>query len=685
MNRRAPFLACAIIAVAACTVTVVPPPQGPAPQPAPVVVQTPSPAPPVQQAPPPPPVVAMPDPPTRVGRLAFVLGMVSFRPAETEEWSPAEPNWPVTSGDRVWTDADSRAEVDAGAVVLRVGPQSELDVVELDDRTLQVRLPQGALTERIVYGEDGEEHEIDAPNAAVSMRRPGVYRVDVSPDGMTTTVTVWGGEATVSEAGSSFVVNARQTATVMGGGDAPTFRLADAVPPDAFDRWGMERDAERDRLAAGPQYVPVGIPGAGDLGAYGRWEVDPALGPVWYPTTVAPGWAPYRTGHWAYVHPWGWTWVDTAPWGYAPYHYGRWAYRNGAWGWCPGRATGGAPAYAPALVQFVNAPAPNAPTVAWVPLGPGEAYQPAYGVSPAYRARFNPEGPAIVGYRNQGVPSGVTVVQQQAFANQQRVEQHLVATTVKVTGVIAGAPAVQPVRIVPVSRAVLPPPAIMTRAVVAVHQPAAERHDLVLIHPGVRAAAPALTAPTPASVQAPARPTTEAVAVKPAITSAPTAAAAPVIKPVATAPAPVVKPVATAPAPVIKPAATAPAPVTTPAPKPAMEPVAAKPVEAKAVEAKPAEEPKPVVTEAPAMPARLTPMQSGRVWKAGQVSPALEADYQRKKEELDQRHRSEIEHPKEGESTTERDARHEQEQRELEAAFEKAKAAGATSIPNGAP
>jgi hypothetical protein len=115
-----------------------------------------------------------------------------------------------------------------------------------------------------------------------------------------------------------------------------------------------------------------------------------------------------------------------------------------------------------------------------------------------------------------------------------------------------------------------------------------------------------------------------------------------------------------------------------------MEPVAAKPVEAKAVEAKPAEEPKPV-TEAPAMPARLTPMQSGRVWKAGQVSPALEADYQRKKEELDQRHHSEIEHPKEGESTTERDARHEQEQRDLDAAFEKAKAAGATSIPNGAP
>jgi len=684
MNIRAALLACTIVAVAACTVTVVPPPQGPAPQPAPVVVQqAPPPAPPVQQAPPPPPVVAMPDPPTRVGRLAFMLGMVSFRPAETDEWSPAEPNWPVTSGDRVWTDADSRAEVDAGAVVLRVGPQSEIDVVQLDDRTVQVRLPQGALTERVVYGEydeNGEEHEIDAPNAAVSMHRPGVYRVDVSPDGMTTTVTVWGGEATVSEAGSSFVVNARQTATVMGSGDAPTFRLADAVPPDAFDRWGMERDAERDRLAAGPQYVPVGMPGAGDLGAYGRWEIDPALGPVWYPTTVAPGWAPYRTGHWAYVHPWGWTWVDTAPWGYAPYHYGRWAYRNGAWGWCPGRATGGAPAYAPALVQFVNAPAPNAPTVAWVPLGPGEAYQPANGVSPEYRARFNPEGPAIVGYRNQGVPSGVTVVQQQAFANQQRVEQHLVATSVKVTGVITGAPSVQPVRILPVSRAVLPPPAIIARPVVAVHQPPAERHDLVIIHPDVRAATPARTAITPVSVQTPPKPTPQPVAAKPMVPvqAPPKPAAEPVAaKPIVAVQAP--------PKPAAEPVAAKPMVAVQAPPKPATEPVAARPVEPKPVEPKPAEEAKPAATEPAVAPARLTPMQSSRVWRAGQVSPALEADYERKKSELDQRHRSEIEHPKEGESATERDARHEQDKRDLDAAFEKAKTAGATAIPNGAP
>jgi len=74
-------------------------------------------------------------------------------------------------------------------------------------------------------------------------------------------------------------------------------------------------------------------------------------------------------------------------------------------------------------------------------------------------------------------------------------------------------------------------------------------------------------------------------------------------------------------------------------------------------------------------------MSNGKAWKAGQVSPALEADYERRKTELDERQRSEKEHPKEGENAAERDARHEQEKHDLDAAFERAKASGATSIP----
>ena len=54
------------------------------------------------------------------------------------------------------------------------------------------------------------------------------------------------------------------------------------------------------------------------------------------PTNVASGWAPYHDGHWAWIAPWGWTWVDDAPWGFAPYHYGSWVTIGNRWSWVPG-------------------------------------------------------------------------------------------------------------------------------------------------------------------------------------------------------------------------------------------------------------------------------------------------------------------------------------------------------------
>ncbi len=68
---------------------------------------------------------------------------------------------------------------------------------------------------------------------------------------------------------------------------------------------------------------------------------------------VPAGWAPYRNGHWAWIDPWGWTWVDDAPWGFAPFHYGRWTVVDDRWGWVPGPVRQRA-VYAPALVAFIG-------------------------------------------------------------------------------------------------------------------------------------------------------------------------------------------------------------------------------------------------------------------------------------------------------------------------------------------
>src|SRR5512137_2519179 len=61
------------------------------------------------------------DPPSRVARLSYVEGAVSFQPAGIEDWTAAERNRPLTTGDRLWTDQQSVAELDLGDAVLRLG------------------------------------------------------------------------------------------------------------------------------------------------------------------------------------------------------------------------------------------------------------------------------------------------------------------------------------------------------------------------------------------------------------------------------------------------------------------------------------------------------------------------------------------------------------------------------------
>ncbi|MCK6500160.1 MAG: hypothetical protein L6Q38_11860, partial [Nitrospira sp.] len=117
---------------------------------------------------------------------------------------------------------------------------------------------------------------------------------------------------------------------------------------------------------------------------HGSWRNTSEFGPAWFPQSMPTGWAPYRWGHWAWIAPWGWTWIDQSPWGFAPFHYGRWALIGGYWAWLPGAYTA-RPVYAPALVAWLGQPGwsvsfsfGSAPVVGWFPLGPREIYYPHY-------------------------------------------------------------------------------------------------------------------------------------------------------------------------------------------------------------------------------------------------------------------------------------------------------------------
>jgi len=364
------------------------------------------------------------DPPARVARLAYLNGQVSFQPAGIDDWSAAALNYPLTTGDHLYADQGSSAEIRIGPNALRVAHQTNVGFLNLDDRTVQIRLTEGSINLRVRGLSDQDVWEIDTPNGAISLLRSGEYRIDTDPNRNATMVTVRGGEAEVTANGQSFPVHARQTGFFTGDGQQQSIQAAN--PPDEFDRFSEDRDRLEDQ-APPPRYVSENMIGYEDLDQNGTWQAQSEYGPIWRPR-VRVGWSPYHDGHWAFREPWGWTWIDDAPWGFAPFHYGRWAYVGGGWGWCPGPVLVARPVYAPALVAFVGG---GGSGVGWFPLGPREIYAPAYHVSPDYVRRVNFTNVREINnttinnivvnrnvtnfYVNQNAPGAISAVSRQDF------------------------------------------------------------------------------------------------------------------------------------------------------------------------------------------------------------------------------------------------------------------------------
>ncbi len=431
---------------------------------------------------------AQDDPPGRVGRVVDAQGGVSWYDHEEGQWAPTSRNRPLTTGDRLSTAPNGRAELRVGSTVLRLAANTELEVLRLDDERMRFQLHSGTVAVRVRSRDIADELELVTAEARLQPLRAGHYRLDRTDD--TTQVGAWRGTLRVEDARGLLVDSGQRLELWREGGErrdrrnerdpresrdpqlAPTGELRTSwqrLPDDAFSAWAQRED-QQDERSASSRYVSPEMTGAEDLDRHGRWEQHPDHGPMWVPFEVTAGWAPYRSGRWAWVRPWGWTWVDEARWGFAPFHYGRWVSWRGRWGWCPGGYVA-RPVFAPALVAWVGGPRVSVgisvgmPGVAWVPLAPREAYVPYYRHSPVYIDRVNvnpvfnrggehgrgrdhsndpnrdqnrdpgaprpvPTGPVM--YSNQGVPGAVTVVPQDVLVR-------------RAPGAAGGAPVASPV------------------------------------------------------------------------------------------------------------------------------------------------------------------------------------------------------------------------------------------------
>lgn len=360
------------------------------------------------------------DPPALVGRVALAQGPVGVS-MDGGEAMAAQINWPVTSGEMISTARGGRTELQVGGAFIRLDGDSALEVVQLDDGNLRLHLHYGSANIRIVDPGMLAGFELTTPEGRVTLQEPGRVRVDAERVADTSSVTVIEGAARVEGGGANLLLRTGKRADIRDD-DVRTF----AAGRDEFDDWSLARD-RADDAAITTQYVSPDMTGYADLDRYGNWQSDPDYGELWFPSSVAAGWAPYSDGSWVWIDPWGWTWVDNAPWGYAPFHYGRWVFVHNRWGWVPGHRERH-PVWSPALVGWVGGDnwrfdRNNRPMAGrgWYPLTPHDRYVPSYHVGDDRLRRLNrdvrPDS-----RRGNEERRGLTVVPQDQFGQRGRVQ-----------------------------------------------------------------------------------------------------------------------------------------------------------------------------------------------------------------------------------------------------------------------
>jgi len=466
-------------------------------------------------------------------RLSYSDGEVSFWRPGAQDWAPAQINTPLVPGDELYAGERSHLELQVGSrAYVRASGDTQVGVVNQDPDFLQLKVTDGTVSVDLRSLDSGSVVEVDTPQAALTIERPGYYRVDVSQD-RTSFITRRGGRATVTPAGGQAVTLAASEEMVLDGVTTPTIQSYVAPQLDSWDRWNYAR-SEHLLDAVSARYVPPGVYGTEALDQYGNWREVATYGPVWVPQAVAPDWVPYSTGRWIADPTYGWTWVDTAPWGWAPYHYGRWVFVDGFWAWAPGPMVRRA-VYAPALVAFFGGPgvrvAVGSPFVSWVALGWGEPVVPWWGRSSFVGRPWwgGWGGPRVVNnvvinrttevnvtninvYRNVTVHNAVVAVNQEQFGRRAVHEARVPQVDVQRLEPVRGALRVAPTAASYVAAsgpARRPPEAALKRSVVAT-RPMPNRKDAArgenrAASPAANTGAPVVSAPAPQIVPAPKR------------------------------------------------------------------------------------------------------------------------------------------------------------------------------------
>ena len=242
------------------------------------------------------------DPPGRVGRVTESQGQAWVYDTDADEWVALQRNRPITSGSRIAVDGNARLEFRVGSTTVRLAGASELEVRRLDDERIELFLLDGSAALRVRSQDVSREIEVATPEGRFTPRRTGHYRID-RRDG-SSVATAWNGELHFENDDSALNVGAGRSAEFWREANTTRYTWSESQN-DEFADWVARANREDDRSGAVTRYVSPEMTGYEDLDRNGHWESHPEYGPVWAPTTVVAGWAPYRYGHWTWMQPLG--------------------------------------------------------------------------------------------------------------------------------------------------------------------------------------------------------------------------------------------------------------------------------------------------------------------------------------------------------------------------------------------
>ena len=308
---------------------------------------------------------------------------------------------PIGTG--LYTGSNGRTEFRVGPNTYRLSAASRGGFNQLDYGGAVFNLEYGSLNVSLAQPQQGEVFSVTVDDTRIELAAPGRYRIDAAENGGQARFTVFSGRGSVRER-----LQRDQCRERASFGCRPRhveLSITKQASPTSFDQWAFARD-ERYRNVQSARYVSTNMTGYEELDHHGEWIPDANYGNVWVPRVVPVGWAPYRDGQWRWVRPWGWTWVDQAPWGYAPFHYGRWVTIGNRWCWWPG-GHHARPIWAPALVGFVGGSHLSVSRLWWAgrwlvsARARGTTIDPHYRHNPAYVTIINQ---TIINNPPRGVP-----------------------------------------------------------------------------------------------------------------------------------------------------------------------------------------------------------------------------------------------------------------------------------------